>query len=101
MKKFSLLIFALIFSVSFANSQSGKKGLKGPKAKNYKHSKSVVLKSEPLTFVENERPTKGPSAKNSKPWNHKTRFIDPANGIVTEKKKLSSPQYKNYKPWRN
>ena len=102
MKNVYLSIFALLFSVSVSYAQNGKSGLKGPKAKNYKHPKKVSYSGEALTYTDNERPAQGPKAKNAKPWDYKVKYVDPSNAPkASTEKRLMGPKAKNHKIWKD
>jgi hypothetical protein len=97
MRKFSIILVAVLFGASLATAQS-RTSLKGPAAKNYKPWK--YEQKEAVIYTTDSENKTGPIVKNEKPWEKET---DKAQLIpvvfLNPKKGLKGPVAKNYKPW--
>jgi hypothetical protein len=93
----NIILILLFFSVSSIFGQHFR-GLKGPKAKNYKPWKDI-LKSRALLVTKSSKKLRSPSVKNFKPWKMEKNKNVIEVSFGSEKNKLRSPEAKNYKAW--
>ena len=95
MKPIFTFFLALLFVVG-GNAQN-RDNLKGPKAKNYRPSKTEAKAQKPILSYDRKSSLKGPSAKNYKPWKEKSR-VKKSPVDMKRSKNLMGPKAKNYKP---
>jgi hypothetical protein len=97
MRKFSIILVAVLFGASLATAQS-RTSLKGPASKNYKPWK--YDHKEAVIFTADSENKTGPIVKNEKPWQ---KELDNAQLIpvifLNPKQGLMGPLAKNYRPW--
>lgn len=90
----SSLIVLLFSSVGYSQSR---KGLVGPKAKNYQPFRNN--NSVPGLVIEPQKKVTGPEAKNAKPWDEREEVLYATNYYGQQREKLIGPKAKNAKPW--